>query len=380
MMHPSNSASHITDDNGQTSADSRSQETVMREKGQAGGIFLHAGWRSAGTWVWSRFRALQTVTAFYEPLHPILADLRAADIPALEPTWTSGHPKLTAPYFTEYRPFIRDDLHGVAGYRKSFSADRFGPVADAAFSTLQAYLKSLHDQTRKQGKIPVFKFCRSLGRLPWLKDAFPEVMHAVVLRNPASQFASGWLLHQQWSNPFFVAAPFRILGLNQNEPIVKEVIEVCGVRLPPAPVTSIDEYAAACEQFVRTVDGDNAYRAFLAVWMLSAMRSADEADLLVDVDRLGQSPEYALALRAQVRGQVAITPDFSAARDLVAQMKGNASLMKGIDGRSIKSIHASALGFMVSKRGASGPGTDGAELIKEKLVLARELSEQWRYY
>ncbi len=380
MTHQLKSAPRIADDNGQTSLDPGSQEAVMQEKEQSHGIFLHTGWRSAGTWVWSRFRALQTVTAFYEPLHPILGDLREADIPALEPTWTSGHPTLTAPYFNEYRPFIQDNMHGVAGYRKSFGTDRFGPSADAGFSALHAYLKNLHDQTTSEGKIPVFKFCRSLGRLPWFKSAFPQVMHAVVVRNPASQFASGWLLHQQWNNPFFVAAPFRVLGLNQGEPIVKQVIEACGVRLPPVPVTSVDEYAAACEQYVRTVDGDNAYRGFMAMWILCAVRSLDQADLLVDLDRLGQSPAYASALRAQIQGQVAITPDFGGARDLVAQTKGNARLMKGIDGRSIKSTHAAALNFMVSQKGTSGPGAGITAVVKEKLALARELSEEWRYY
>jgi hypothetical protein len=366
-------------DNGHTSIKPAVQDAVMQEKGQSRGIFLHTGWRSAGTWVWSRFRVLQTVTAFYEPLHPILGDLRAADIPALEPTWTSGHPTLTAPYFTEYRPFIQDNLYGVTGYRKSFSTDRFGPAPDAGFPALQAYLKNLCDQTRNRGKTPVFKFCRSLGRLTWFKSAFPEVMHAVVLRNPASQFASGWLLHQQWSNPFFVAAPFRVLGLNQAEPIVKQVIDVCGVRLLPTPVTAIDEYAAACEQYVRTVEGDNAYRAFLALWILCALRSAGDADLLVDLDRLGQSPEYASELRAQVRAQVGITPGFNGARDLVAETRRNAARMKGIDGRLIRPINASALNFIASQKGSMRSKTGFIEIIKEKLALASELSEQWRY-
>jgi hypothetical protein len=351
----------------------------VQEKGQSRGIFLHTGWRSAGTWVWSRFRVLQTVTAFYEPLHPILGNLRAADIPALEPTWTSGHPTLTAPYFTEYRLFIQDNLHGVTGYRKSFSTDRFGPVPNTGFPALQAYLKNLCDQTTNQGKTPVFKFCRSLGRLTWFKGAFPEVMHAVVLRNPASQFASGWLLHQQWSNPFFVAAPFRVLGLNQAEPIVRQVIDICGVRLSPAPVTAIDEYAAACEQYVRTVEGDNAYRAFLALWILCALRSADDADLLIDLDRLGQSPEYASELRAQVRAQAGITPGFNGARDLVAETRRNAARMKGIDGRLLRPINASALNFIASQKGSTRSRTDFIEIIKEKLALASELSEQWRY-
>jgi hypothetical protein len=204
-------------------------------------------------------------------------------------------------------------------------------------------------------------------------------MHAVVLRNPASQFASGWLLHQQWNNPFFVAAPFRVLGLNQAEPVVKQVIEVCGVRLPSTPVSSIDEYAATCEHYVRTVEGDNAYRAFLALWILCALRSAGDADLLVDVDRLGQSPEYASALHAQVRAQVDIAPGFSGARNLVMETRRSSRRMKGIDGRLIRPVHFSAQNFFASVQGSTGTRTDIAETVKEKLSLATELSEQWRY-
>jgi hypothetical protein len=354
------------------------QNTVAQERKRPRGIFLHTGWRSAGTWVWSRFRVLPSVTAFYEPLHPILGDLRLADIPSLEPTWTSGHPPLNTPYFTEYRSLMREHAHGVTGYRKSFSTDRFGTVPDAGFPALQTYLANLCDQTTDQGKTPVFKFCRSLGRLPWLKNAFPDAMHAVVLRNPASQFASGWLLHQQWSNPFFVAAPFRVLGLNQAEPIVEQVIEVCGVRLPSTPVTSIDEYAAACEQYARTVEGANAYRAFVALWILCALRSAD-ADLLFDLDRLGRSSEYASSLRAQIRAQTDLTPDFTGARDLVKETTRASSRVKGIDGRLIRPVHFSAQNFVVSQRDSMGSRTDVTETIKEKLALASELSEQWRY-
>jgi len=53
--------------------------------------------------------------------------------------------------------------------------------------------------------------------------------------------------------------------------------------------------------------------------------------------------------------------------------------MKGIDGRLIRPIHASAFNFMTSQKGSMGSRTHVAEVIREKLALARELSEQWRY-
>jgi hypothetical protein len=380
MTPLSGSTSHDAADPAGTSKDPASQRSaVTQERERARGIFLHTGWRSGGTWVWSRFRALESVRAFYEPLSPLLGDLSLADIPAVRPTWNSGHPPLGAPYYEEYRSFMQEQARGVAGYRKRFGTDRFRDVPDDEFPAVQAYLQNLCDRSTDQGKVPVLKFCRSQGRLPWLKSAFPRAMHAVVLRNPASQFASGWLLKQEWSNPFFVAAPFCVLGLNQAEPVVKQVIEVCGVSLPPVAPASVEEYAAACEQYARTAEGGNAYRAFVALWILCASRMVDGVDLVIDVDRLGQSPVYASELQAQFCAQTNVTPDFSGTRDLVEEAKRGVRRIAGIDGRSMRSINFSAQKFLLSQIDGSRDSQKGiAEVIREKLSLADEISGQWR--
>lgn len=338
-------------------------------------VFLHTGWRSAGTWIWSRLRELDTVTGFYEPLSGVLADLSFADVSDLRPTLTSGHPPLDSPYFDEYRPFLQERARGVAGYRKQFNIDRFASAPDADFPVLRAYLQELFEHTAAQGRVPVFKFCRSSGRLPWLRQAFTQVMHVGVLRNPASQFASGWLLSRQWSNPFFVAAPFRVLGMNQADPLVRQVIEVCGVSLPPVAPTSDDAYAMACEQYARTAEGNNAYRAFIALWILGALRMAEGVDLLIDIDRLGTSRDYAAQLRAGFETQSGLSPDFSAARDLVEETRRSAARMAGIDGRSMRAVHSAAFKFLKAQA-----GTDAAlvDVVREKMVLANELTDAWR--
>ncbi|MEC5406046.1 hypothetical protein VOM14_10855 [Paraburkholderia sp. MPAMCS5] len=337
-------------------------------------IFLHTGWRSAGTWVWSRLRALDAATGYYEPLSNVLADLTLADVSASRPTLTSGHPPLEAPYFDEYRPFLHEGARGVAGYRRPFSTDRFASVPDAEFPALQAYLRNLCDHARAQGSVPVLKFCRSSGRLPWLKHAFPGALHVGVLRNPASQFASGWLLGQQWRNPFFVAAPFRVLGLNRAEPLVRQVIDMFDVKLPPGVPSSDDAYAMACEHYARSAEGNNAYRAFLALWILCAWRMQG-ADLFVDMDLLGQSRDYADALRAGFEAQGGLSPDFSSARDLVDETRRHAARMVGIDGGSMRAVHSAALKFLKAQ---SGVDPAFVERIREKMVLANELTAQWR--
>jgi hypothetical protein len=357
------------------------QRPRSADQPHARAIFLHTGWRSAGTWVWSRLRLLDTVTALYEPLSNILSDLTVDDIGAFAPTYNSGHPPLEAPYYNEYRPFIREGSRGVIGYRKYFGIDRFGHAPDGDFPALQSYLHTLCERTQAAGKVPVFKFCRSSGRLPWLQRAFPDALHAVVLRNPAAQFASGWLLNQQWNNPFFVAAPFRVLGLNQTEPIVRQVIDLCEVRLPPAPsgaAASADEYAAICEQFARTVEGANAYRAFIALWILCAVRICDDVDLVIDMDRLGQSPAYADSLRASFHRSTGLNADFGGARDLMAEAARLSTRIKGIDGWSTRAIHAAAQKFARAQNGSSPLRTNIAALVDEKLAAATDLSAQWR--
>ena len=338
-------------------------------------VFLHTGWRSAGTWVWSRLRELDTATGFYEPLSNVLAELSLADVDASRPTLTSGHPPLDAPYFDEYRPFLQASTRGVAGYRKSFGIDRFASEPDAQFPALQAYLRNLCERTVEQRRVPVFKFCRSSGRLAWLKAAFADALHVGVLRNPASQFASGWLLSQQWSNPFFVAAPFRVLGLNQSEPLVRQALDACGVSLPPVASMSDDAYAMACEQFARTAEGNNAYRAFIALWILCALRIAQGVDLLVDIDRLGQSRDYAAGLRADFETYSGLLPDFASARDLVEETRRSAARMTGIDGRAMRTVHSAALKFLKAQ---SGVDVRLVEVVREKMMLANELTEQWR--
>ncbi|MEA3117453.1 MAG: hypothetical protein QOI13_723 [Paraburkholderia sp.] len=353
---------------------------VTREGYRPPGIFLHTGWRSGGTWVWSRLRTLETVTAFYEPLSTLLGDLSLADIPAVRPTSNSGHPPLDAPYYEEYRSFLQDRMRGVVGYQKGFGTDRFGDVPDGEFPALQAYLQNLCDRSIEQGKVPVLKFCRSQGRLPWLRRAFPKALHVFVLRNPAAQFASGWLLKQEWGNSFFVAAPFRVLGLNQSQPVVKQAIEMCGVSLPPITPTSVDEYAAACERYAHTVEGTHAYRAFMALWILCASRMLSGVDLLIDMDRLGQSSAYAAELRAQIWTQANLTPDLGGARDLVEEAKRGIGRVTGIDGRLLRAINFSAQKFLMSQVDSSCDShTRLADLIRAKLALANEISGQWRY-
>ncbi len=131
----------------------------------------------------------------------------------------------------------------------------------------------------------------------------------------------------------------------------------------------------ACEHYARTAEGNNAYRAFVALWILCALRMAEGVDLLVDIDRLGQSRDYAAGLRAGFQAQSGLVPDFGSARDLLEETRRSASRMSGIDGRSMRAVHSAALKFLKAQSGLDAALVD---VVREKMVLANELTEQWR--
>ena len=88
-------------------------------------VFLHTGWRTAGTWRWARFRALPWVEAYHEPLHENLDTLTAGYILRHRAdTWASGHPALTLPYYHEYAPLLRS-TGGVEGFHAKFATEDF---------------------------------------------------------------------------------------------------------------------------------------------------------------------------------------------------------------------------------------------------------------
>ncbi|MEA3129439.1 MAG: hypothetical protein QOF46_1234, partial [Paraburkholderia sp.] len=84
---------------------------------------------------------------------------------------------------------------------------------------------------------------------------------------------------------------------------------------------------------------------------------------------------YAAALRAEFQAQSGLSPDFGSARDLVEETRRSAARMAGIDGRSMRAVHSAALKFLKAQSGADAAFV---ELVREKMVLANELTEQWR--
>ena len=286
-----------------------------REDAGPAGIFLHAGWRSCGTWIWERLRKNARVQAFYEPLHEDLARLRARDIGLLRPdSWQSGH-GTGAPYFAEYMPLL-GARGGVHDHNARFAYDDYfrPPWQDDA--ALEHYLRSLVANAASEGRVPVLKFCRSLGRVPWLEARFPDMLHVVILRGPQAQWRSARRQMEQNGNRYFIVAPFVILARNAGNPLLANAAEWLGVKRPPGlgltRTRDLSITSDACWRHVSRLSWQERFRGFLALWVASGVTSLQGVATLIDADRLAGEPQIrhaAEAALARVAGLVAdLTP------------------------------------------------------------------------
>ena len=258
----------------------------------AGAVFLHAGWRSCGTWLWATLRDSDTVRAYYEPLHEDLARLDRAAISAFSPaSWGSGHGP-GAPYFAEFAGVLNQGGRGVAGYHRRFAFDDFFAAPDRADPVLEAYVNDLLHHAAADGRVPVLKFCRSLGRVPWFERHFPTAVHAVVVRDPWAQWRSARAQLERDKNRYFVLAPFVILARNTHDPLMAAALAHLRVRLPPNLGSDLNLTTSVCWHHIKHLSWADRYRGFLAFWSASNIAALSGAALAIDADALITSTDH----------------------------------------------------------------------------------------
>jgi hypothetical protein len=251
-------------------------------------IFLHTGWRSRGTWLWDRLRADARVKAFYEPLHENLAVLDRDSISHFRPdSWGSGHGE-SAPYFAEYASLLGPRGQGVRLYRRRFAFEKFFLPPDQDDPELEAYLAQLLALAHAEGRQPVLKLCRSLGRAAWMRARFPDALHTVLLRDPTSQWRSSRRQLDRDGNRYFLLAPYLIMARNGGHPLLAGAMRGLGVT-PPVPIGHGGAVTTtATWRHVTRLDWAQRYRGFLAVWAATAVAALSSGAEVIDADGLGQ--------------------------------------------------------------------------------------------
>lgn len=273
-------------------------------------IFLHAGWRCASTYVWSRFRRNPSTTSFYEPFGEALARCSPKRIrrkTARE--WNSRHPPLILPYAEEYRALLRPFRSGVPGYRKEFALERYFPTA-AGVGPEGAYIARLMRHAHARGTHPVLGFSRSLGRAAALKRALGGY-HVLVRRDPRQQWLSCRSYRGELALSYFELCHFLILALAPAGTAASRYAARLALPLLPRGLSQQLRFLQAA---LHPWSEELSYRAFTAVSLLSHAVAEPVADLVLDVDRLGRSPRYREVMRARILADVGLGLDFDDCR------------------------------------------------------------------
>jgi hypothetical protein len=312
--------------------------------------------------------------AYYEPLHEVLAELRADLLPTLRPDgWPSRHPKLTRPYFQEFALLLRQGAPGVEGFHRAFGSENFFADPASEQPELHAYIATLLDHAMTQGRQPVLKFCRSIGRVAWMQRSFPNAIHIVVLRDPATQFGSAYWQYIHNTNPYFLAMPLLMLARNAADARVKQAVETLGATLPRVPDKADDETAfAACHDHLRQTVPEDWYRAFLAFWTLTAFSIPGGIDCIIDTELLSVSASY----RAQSRRDLVALTGVPLELDVDDSLDDDAvraSAVLGVPRTAIWQCHQAVTALLTAQGGVGWADTDlgariGATLAQANLI------------
>jgi hypothetical protein len=273
-------------------------------------VFLHAGWRCASTYVWSRFRRNPQATAFYEPFGEALARCSPKRIQRVTAQgWNSRHPPLLLPYAEEYRPLLRPLLKGVPGYRREFALERYFPTREGLAPEVR-YLTRLIRHAQRRGTHPVLGFSRSLARAAGLKAELGG-FHVLLRRNPVQQWLSCRSYRAQLPLSYFESCHILILALAPPDSPARRFARWLG--LPSLP-RGLPQQLRALQETMGSFSDELSFRAFTAVRLLSYAAAEPAADLVLDIDRLGRSAQYRAAVRARLLADIGIDVDFDDCR------------------------------------------------------------------
>lgn len=243
-------------------------------------IFIHSMFRAGSTYIFEQFcHSGPAYWGYQEPLHEHIRFLDKNKDADLDISRKSSeelrHPLSSHPYFVEY---LSDADEIRSAFRKSFSYDDYFLNEKVSHHALERYLALLINRAQER---PVLQFCRSSGRMEWLRAHF-DAVHLFLWRNPWDQW---------WSykvTPYFDVTNLLILNS------ASATAEVAAVRAKIGmPEFHREDVREEIEYFskVRLTNEQN-YFVFFSLWAMAYLAGRKNCDCVISMDRLAESPEY----------------------------------------------------------------------------------------
>ena len=250
-------------------------------------IFIHSLFRAGSTYLFNVFRRSGAgYWCYQEPLHELAVFAR--DEPKLllvdhgeEKTRLLRHPKTEKMYFQELYdtwPAWQEALSAFAVYNGYFAP----PHADIGIP----YWSALIDAA--QGR-PVLQECRTAGRIGAIQDQLGGY-HIYLWRNPWDQW---------WSykvTPYFDVANQLIINAPYSPPAVHALRAALGLEAYAGD--GLGEAFAHFSEKPRTSEEN--YLIFYLLWCLGLQAGAKHAHLMLNIDRLSDSPTYRDEMQTQL--------------------------------------------------------------------------------
>ena len=271
-------------------------------------IFIHSGWRTGSTYVWTKFRRQPTCLAFYEPFNEMLSTMSPAEVYLARHDLSAlHHSEIGLPYFHEYIPLLGPTGHKL--FKIEFSYRNYF-VVDEDLPGQRAYIESLlelADRTRRQ---PVLGFVRSLGRVAWFRRNFTGSLNIVVIRSPMGQWLSARELARQHQHEFFDPMQALILSEARGSPVAAEQGRRLGVPRLDEP-SSLPAAQRAMAEFTARLRPVDRFRIFACLYALSYLAAIPHADLVIDMDRLSADSAYRTEIATEIRRLTGLELDLS---------------------------------------------------------------------
>lgn len=273
-------------------------------------IFLHSLFRSGSTYLFNAFRNEPGFWCYYEPLHHQLIEIRQ-DRLAIFPfdkktTDKMSHPQLTRPHFYEFKAVLKNDH--IPFFNVFMSYSEFAAVRQHArmYKYVMTLLVSTPDKLT-----PLLQFNRSSLRIGWFKRFFRNALHIYILRDRRDQFESYFRQGEKYN--IFLAINLYIIAVNRKQwrfdqayaPYKKDF------RITHDLYYDLKQLAFLAADIDRAVH----YRVFLHLWLTSLVEAKRHADVILDMNRLSESPAYNQQVAQLLREKFSVSPSiFSGCR------------------------------------------------------------------
>jgi hypothetical protein len=279
-------------------------------------VFIHSSWRTSSTWFWLKFREKTSTLCYYEPFHEILTTLTRDRAQSIGPaSWTESRHPPGGPYFLEFRPLIRR-AGGVRLYTPEIAYEWFMPEGGVAGNLRPPearYVGLLLRHAGRHGKIPVFGFTRSLGRLAALKRRFGGV-HIFLYRNLWTQWAS-YVGQNEAGNRYFLETILRVL-LQAQDRFFAASINRCLVRAVARGLPAPSADAGLAARLLDTLSEAELFGLFMALHLYLYVAAQASADLSIDATRLARDRHYRETTAARLAEMTGLAIDLADVKDV----------------------------------------------------------------